>query len=281
MSQIPPRLLCSTGAFNRYPDYTFYRDVLEYGPQLNVDGFELMFYTSWYPEVERIAADLRASGIAFPAIHAEKAIGMGLGKANRAEREKALHDLEINCRLAHGVGAHLLILHLWGWPELDDHLDYNLELLDQCMDAAASYGLEIAIETIPCRVSTPLQNVRLAVERDTRSQVALDTEFLALHKETIEVFETPWLWHQQRVRNVHIKDFNGHGLSVDGKRRYLHPGEGVIDFEDFFVNLQRQGYQGNISLESPVLDATGHVDLPKLKNSLAFLRDLITRIYTS
>jgi sugar phosphate isomerase/epimerase len=246
-----------------------------------VDGFELMFYTSWYPEIERIASDLRRSGLSFPAIHAEKGIGMGLGRADRAEREKALHDLEINCQLAHGVGARLLILHLWGWPELDDHLEYNLELLNQCMDAAASYDLDIAIETIPCRVSTPIQNVREAVERDNRSQVALDTEFLALHKQTTEVFEASWLWHEQRVRHIHIKDFDGLGLSLNGKRRYLHPGEGIIDFADFFSNLQQQGYQGNISLESPVLDGSGHVDLPKLRNSLSFLRDLLMRTYES
>jgi len=39
MSQ-PTQLLCSTGAFSRYPNYTDYRAVLKYGPQLAVDGFE-------------------------------------------------------------------------------------------------------------------------------------------------------------------------------------------------------------------------------------------------
>ncbi len=278
MSQIPP-LLCSTGAFSRYPDYTFYRDVLEYGPQLDVDGLEVMFYTAWYPEIERIASDLQRSGIVFLAVHAEKNIGLGLGRADRAEREQAVRNLSVNCQLAHQIGAPTVILHLWGWPELDDHLAYNFEFLHECMDIADSYNLKIAIETIPCRVSTPLTNVHQAVDLDPRSQVALDTEFLALHGQISEVFEQPWLWQDQRVRHIHIKDFNGEGLAVNGRRRYLHPGEGVIDFPAFFSHLHRQGYQGNISLESPVLDGEGHVNLPKLKSSLASLRAALTQAY--
>lgn len=31
-------LLCSTGAFSRNPDYIDYRAVLQYGPQLDVNG---------------------------------------------------------------------------------------------------------------------------------------------------------------------------------------------------------------------------------------------------
>ncbi|HEY5002587.1 MAG TPA: hypothetical protein VII61_05515, partial [Ktedonobacteraceae bacterium] len=75
------QILCSTGAFSRHPDYTDYRAILEYGPQLEVDGLELMFYPSWYPELERIATDLQRSGLKFPVIHTEKNIGVALGKA--------------------------------------------------------------------------------------------------------------------------------------------------------------------------------------------------------
>ncbi len=49
------QLLCSTGTFSRDPDYTDYRAVLAYGPGLEVDGFEVMFYAGWYAEV-RVSA---------------------------------------------------------------------------------------------------------------------------------------------------------------------------------------------------------------------------------
>ena len=42
------QLLCSTGTFSRDPDYTDYRAVLAYGPGLEVDGFEVLFYAGWY-----------------------------------------------------------------------------------------------------------------------------------------------------------------------------------------------------------------------------------------
>jgi hypothetical protein len=38
------QLLCSTGALSHFPHSTGYQAVLEYGLQLEVDGFELMFY---------------------------------------------------------------------------------------------------------------------------------------------------------------------------------------------------------------------------------------------
>src|ERR1700674_2419073 len=36
------QLLCSTGAFSRFPELTDYQSILEYGPLLAVDGLEVM-----------------------------------------------------------------------------------------------------------------------------------------------------------------------------------------------------------------------------------------------
>lgn len=267
------QLLCSTGAFSRFPDHTGYQAALTYGPHLDVDGFELMFYPHWYDELDQVASILSRSGLAFPAIHAEKNIGVLLGKDDLTQRQEGVRRLEANCRLGQQLGSEVLILHLWGWPELDDQLENNLALLEQCMDIAQRYNVLLALETIPCRKTDPLSNIHHAIKRDQRSQVALDTEFLALHHQLHVVFEQSWLW-QHRIRHVHIKDFGG-SLSVDGKRRYLHPGEGSIDFKGFFLGLQQKHYTGNISLESPAIDEHGNVNLEKLHDSLAFLRQIM------
>ena len=266
------QLLCSTGAFSRYPDYTDYHAVLEYGPQLEVDGIELLFYPDWYPELERIAADLRRSGLKFPVIHTEKNIGVALGKAQDSEREQGVRWLEENCRLGNRLGSHILVLHLWGWPELDDNLNNNLERLSECIDIAADYGIELAIETIPCRQSDPLNNVHRAVERDGRSLVALDTEFLAKHGQLEAVFATEWLWSQALARHVHIKDYDGQGFHDDGRRKYLHPGQGHIDFTRFFSRLKQRNFSGSISLEAPAIDREGRVNIGILRTSLSFIR---------
>lgn len=269
------QLLCSTGAISRNPDYTDYHQVLRHANQLHVDGFELLFYASWYSLLEQIADDLRSSGLSFPAMHTEKNIGVALGSANAEEREQGIRWLTENCRLANLLGTQVLILHLWGWPQLDDHLEYNLKSLHQCLDAAAHYDLKLAIETIPCRHYDPLSNVRKAITQDIRSFIALDTEFLAQYQQQDVVFDTGWLWEHDRVQHVHIKDFDGHPFSAEGKRRYLHPGEGDIDFTRFFTLLKQSNFSGYVSLESPAIDQDGQVNYEKLNASLDFVRQLL------
>lgn len=270
------QLLCSTGAISRNPDYNSHRQVLEYAPHVHIDGFELMFYRPWYTQLAQTAAELQRSGLRFPAIHAEKDIGVALSSAQPAVRAQGVDWLTANCWLARELGSHVLVLHLWGWPELDDNLEHNLEPLSVCLDQAAAHGVQLAIETIPARHADPLTNVHRAVERDARCVVALDTEFLALNKQFEDVFTTSWLWQETRVRHVHIKDFDGQTHAASGRRRYLHPGEGNLDFAAFFTGLKHHGFNGNISLEASVIDDTGQVDVHKLNRSLDFLRHLMS-----
>ncbi len=269
------QLLCSTGAFSRSPDYIDYHVALQYGPQLDVDGLELMFYTPWYEQIEAIAHTLQQSGLRFPVMHTEKNIGVALGKSDTKERERGVQWLSENCRLASLLGTKILVLHLWGWPELDDHLENNLASLSQCLDVVEQHGLTLAIETIPCRSADPLSNVQRAVEQDNRCRVALDTEFLAQSNQLEDVFTSTWLWSPQHVLHTHIKDFDGHLFTPDGRRRYLHPGEGTINFEHFFDRLKQHNYEGYVSLESPAIDMNGYVDVKRLQESLRLIKGLM------
>ncbi|GCF07923.1 sugar phosphate isomerase/epimerase family protein [Dictyobacter arantiisoli] len=265
------QLLCSTGVFSRYPDLTGYQAILKYGPYLEVDGFEVMFYPSWYSHIERIAEEFQRSQLCFPAMHTEKNIGTTLGQTDPAERARGVHMLAKNCQLAGWLGCKIVVLHLWNWPELDDNLDNNLSVLHECYDIALQHGVELALESIPGRHFDPLTNLQRAFTYEPRSHFALDTEFLANYKQLETVFQTPWLWKEQRTHHVHIKDSIGQPF-VDGKRRYLHPGEGHIDFQRFFSQLQETGFTGNLSLESPAITIDKEVDLAQLHASLNFIR---------
>ena len=267
-------LLCSTGAMSRNPDHTSYQQVLRYGSQVKADGLEIMFYKSWYPDIERIADKLQTAQLHIPAVHAEKDIGVLLGSASVEDRQHSVHLLAENCRLGNLIGVQVVVLHLWGWPQLDDHLEYNLELLHRCIDTAEQYDIKLAIETIPARHADPLTNVQRAFQQDQRSYIALDTEFLALYEQMDAVFDTPWLWELARVQHIHIKDFDGQSFK-DGRRRYLHPGEGNIDFARFFTRLKQHHYTGYVSLESPAIDNSGNVDIARLQKSLDFVRSLL------
>ncbi len=270
-----PHLLCSTGAFTRDPDRTDYRAILTYGPALAVDGFELLFYPDWYPGIEGIATGLRASGLRFPVIHAEKSIGPALGSDQSEARALGLRRIRGNCRLGGMLGATLLVLHLWGLPGSDEHLDRNLAALTACLDIAADEGLAVAVETIPCVRADPLSNVRRALDRDARCLASLDTEFLAFHGQLDAALTAAWLWEGMRVAHIHVKDYDGHMVSTDGYRRYLHPGDGRIDFARVFGALSEHAFSGFVSLEAAAIDRTGAVDMGRIQVSIAALRELL------
>ena len=271
MSHTQIQILCSTGAFSRYPDQTGYQAVLKYGPQLEADGFEVMFYPSWYSNIDHITTELRRSGLRFPAMHGEKNIGTALGQTDPAARQHGVELLKENCQLASKLGTTLLVLHLWNWPELDDELDNNLSVLKQCTTIATHYNIELAIETIPGRHFDPLTNVQRALQKDPHARVALDTEFLANYQQLETVFQQSWLWEDSLVHHVHIKDSVGQPF-VNGQRRYLQPGEGHVDFVTFFKQLKQKDFRGNLSLEAPAITVDGEIDIAQLNRSLNFMR---------
>ena len=269
------QLLCSTGAFSRFPDITDYQSIIRYGPELaagGVDGFEVMYFPDWTSDIEHISAQLHASGLHFPAIHAEKGIGPALISEQLEERSQGWRWLEASCRLGQALASRILVFHLWGYPEFDEKLERNLTVLADCVSMAEQYSLELSLETVPCTHADPLTNVRRALEQDQRCLVTLDTEFLALHAQLEAALHADWLWEANRIRHIHIKDYDGMMYAVDNSRRYLHPGEGAIDFTHFFSELKERHFDGYISLEASVVEVDGTRDFAKLKRSLERLR---------
>ena len=269
------QLLCSTGTFSRFPDLTDYRSILTFGEELEVDGFELMFYPAWTPEIEQIATELLKSQLRFPAIHAEKGIIPALVSSQPEEHEQGWQWMYASCQLAKSLGANLLIFHLWGYPNYDENIEKNLQLLNDCMKIAEEYGLQLVIETVPCKYNDPLSNIYQAVNQESDVFVALDTEFLAMHNQLEAALEADWLWQHNRVRHIHIKDYDGNLYSTDNFRRYLHPGEGNIDFPMFFDALKLHNFSGYISLETSIVNQEGMRDIHKLKKSLSLLHEML------
>lgn len=268
-----PTVLLTTGAMTRDPVQTDHREIVQRGPGLGVPGFELGLYAGWYGHLDDVVSDLRASGLKFPVVHAEKTIGQRLGSADGDEVEEALERLEVNCRAAAALDAKTLILHLWERPTADRELERNLEHLPACLDTAAAYGLVLGVETIPGDVGTSLANIRLALERDSRCRVVLDSEFLGFHGQLAESIEADWLWEPRVVQHVHIKDFDGR-LWHGGRRRYLLPGEGTLDLQGFLAGLAQRGYTGGLTLEGTSIDDEGKVDPKRLAQMAAIAAEL-------
>lgn len=269
------QLLCSTGTFSRFPDLTDYRSILTFGTELEVDGFELMFYPAWTPEIEQIATELLKSQLRFPAIHAEKGIIPALVSSQPEEHEQGWQWMYASCQLGKSLGANLLIFHLWGLPDSDEKIEQNLQFLNDCLKITEDFGLTLVVETIPCKYNDPLSNIYQAVNQESDVFVALDTEFLAMHNQLEAALEADWLWQHNRVRHIHIKDYDGNLFSSDNFRRYLHPGEGNINFPKFFEALKLHHFSGYISLETSVVNHDGFRDMHKLKKSLSILHEML------
>ncbi len=269
------QLLCSSGAFGRYPILIDHRDIARYAPPLPVDGIEIMYYPEWTPRIDEIAADLLATGLRFPALHVEKNAAPALLSADTEERARGRAWLVGSCRLGQLVGARVAVFHLWSSPESDKNIEKNLSILGECIDIAEEHEMELAIETIPCLKSTPLEVIQRVVERDKRSKVALDTEFLAIHSQIETALESSWLWSADLVRHIHLKDYDGQQYTPDGYRRYLHPGEGLLDFAGLFARLRQLHFAGNLSLEASVVSPDGRRDSALLLSSLTRLRALL------
>jgi sugar phosphate isomerase/epimerase len=169
----------------------------------------------------------------------------------------------------------VVVLHLWGLPESDGHYTNNLAALPDCLDVAAAHGVALVAESILCVAADPLTRVRQALERDARCGLALDTEFLAHSGQLDAALEADWLWEGDAVRHVHVKDYDGRMTTESGRRRYLQPGEGTIDFAAFVAGLWRRGYRGALSLEASAFGPAFEVEIERAQRGLVYLRALL------
>jgi len=246
------RPLLPTGSVTRNPDFTDHLRILQHVPPAD---FELSIYDSWD---ERVVDDLQ--GLPIVTAHADKTIG-----ATLSGDRPALKRFALNCRIASALGAETLVFHLWELPDGDRRLERNLAHLPSLLDTAEEHGLTLAVETIPCSVGTPIDNVRRACERDPRCRVTLDTEFLALHGQLDRAQELG-----DRVAHLHVKDFDP-AVWGTKPRRYLLPGEGVLDIDGLLVRL---AYDGSLTLEMSAVQDDGGVDADRLEAAAAWLRRL-------
>ena len=258
-------ILCSTGAL--FPPGRADLDVITaVGARLGVDGLELLVTSSLAERLDEVAESLATSSAPFPAIHARKSLGSNLPS------DAAVAHLEETLRFAQTIGASVVVLHLWNLPESDADLPGRLEAIRVACDVADGHDVTVAVETVPCLRSTPLRNLEAVLEHEPRATCALDTEFLAHHGELEEALDSDWLWADDRVRHVHVKDYAGGLLDGEGVRRYLHPGEGTIDFVHLFDALHHRRYPGAVSLEAPAYLASGLPDVDGLRRSIGRMR---------
>ena len=263
------KILCSTGALLGRPNGRDCHLLAEYTPRLNCDGFEFMVYDSWYDNFDEVIDYVRRLGLNIPTLHCEKTIGELLAVREFAEAER---QFRLNCEAAAALGARLLVLHLWNGRISDSRIDNNIEGAKRLEPIAESFGLCLTVENVVCNCRDPMRHIdRLAAETDVC--FTFDTKMAAFHCQLDDVFapERACLWHDRRIRHIHINDYAG-GYMDWQNLRTLHPGQGNIDFARFFTRLKDMGYSGDCTIEATSFDQSGEVDLDALNRDYEYVR---------
>ncbi len=282
MSHIP--LYVSTGAIIGRVNGYDYRHILRVMPRLieqtPLDGLELMMLPAYLDKLPAMAADFGAAGLRFPVIHADKEVGTFLSTAAVTEQSSLIADAldrwTQNCVMGERVGSTQIVLHLWGGLDSDAALAGNLAHLGALTDIAASHGLEVLIENVPCTTHDPIANLAAIRAAFPTMRYVFDTRFAAFHGQLDSLTATPWLIGD-RLAHVHISDLrDGAERDFSRLRPILHPGEGGIDFPALLASLTERAYAGSVTLESPVMSEHG-IDADKLLASLKLIRQLLDR----
>lgn len=267
-------VLCSTGAlitrFNgRDPGL-----LREFWPHIEADGLEFMIYPSWdgrlFEEVAKVESFKREQNVKIPVLHADKRIGELLSQGSDDEIKEAGERFIANCLIAERLGAELMVLHLWGGPASDGHIERNIDVLGNYMRTAERHGLLLTVENVICGGKTPLVHMRSIMDRYSDAVFTVDTKMAEFHLELPETLADDRLW-DGRVRHLHVNDYGG-GLKDFNDLKVRHIGEGHVDFPAFFRAVKARGYRGWATVESTSVRQDGTVDFEKLNRSLNAVR---------
>ncbi len=264
-----PALGVSTGVFARFPDRATPEAVAEAMASLaaEVDVFEVLMFGLWKDPLQA-ARTLAAVRPRVAVVHAEKRCGGLLGGSDPAERRHGQELVLQACDAAAALGAAAVNIHLWDLPDSDRCLQRNLGSLEAILPEVWGRNVRLLVETIPCQRGLPWDNVDLALDAaaalaarlgrdgvDPPLGVTVDLEFLAWH-DGIEPLLGGWLSRRAAaVGNVHVKDYDGRPFGDDGRRRYINPGDGGLDFARIFGALRDTGYTGALVFEGNVTRA--------------------------
>lgn len=276
MAEQKNKVLCSTGALIGRVNGRNHKLIVENAPNINCDGFELMMYsTMWMEKIDEIVSDLKDSKLNFASMHMNKNIGELISQNENGNIEEAIKIFEANCEVASKLNINLLVLHLWGGLPSDKHMDVNLRVYKNLLDIAHKYNLFLTVENIVCNTHNALTHMKKLYEiYPDNINFTIDTRQAAFHEMLDETCQSDFLWENNLVSHIHISDYAGGYMEWGQLHPIRAPGEGNIDFDKFFKFLRSAGYNGAITLESPVMSENS-IDIEKLNKSLKFIYDRI------
>ena len=264
------KIYCSTGTIIGGENNFDWNLIIENRNNISADGFELMMLHVYYKQFREMEKRFAAENMVFPVIHASKNIGDLLSHADRESTVEAIRLFELNCEFGVNIGAEKIVLHLWGGGDSDKNIEHNIDMCETLLEISGKYNITLLIENIPCVVNEPLSYWNILESRYPDLRFIADTRFLGFHSQTEEIFESQW-YDKNKITHMHVSDFSGPVRDFSTLRPILHPHEGMIDMDSLLTNAAEK-YNGSITLESPVINGDGSLDIEKLNNSLNYIK---------
>lgn len=270
--QVLPSIGAFIGRVNGRDPHAF----LRVAPTLDATAFEFLMYEAFYPTIDTILGEYRATGYAFPVFHAEKRIGELVTLGDRAEAERRFL---VNLEAAATLGADTLVLHLWNGPPSDREFSRSLEAYATFSELSRKAGLLLTVENVVCAIADPLARFRELLAADPCASFTYDTKMAAHHRQEMTVFSPPYaaLFHRSEggIRHIHLNDYGGTPGDFSGLAT-LHLGEGHLNIPAIVSSLCREGYAGRITLECGCMRPDGTLTPEKMNASLKTARRLVS-----
>lgn len=270
------QILCSTGTLVGRANGYDHRVILENKNAVEADGFELMMLSAWYGKLPEVAKALEKAHVETPIIHFEKDVAPLLFLGTEATAKEGLSLFRENVKMGTMVGARGAVFHLWDGRFSEEKLARALAMADTLYEICDREGIRLLVENVPCRVRSPFSLVELLSERFPTAHFTFDTRHASFMGECDCFFESELF--RRSVGHLHFSDYTGQMLPDKWgvTRPIVQPGEGIIDFDSLFAKMP--DFDGKTAtLESPVLQADGTVDLEKLNRSLRFLAKMMKK----
>lgn len=272
MSQI----LCSTGALIGMPNGRNHKLLEAFAQQLACDGFEFMMYSTWYDRVEELVADLLALQLNIPVVHCDKRISEGITRGEAGDLEEAIRLFDINCNIAHRLGAKKMVFHLWNGFISDSNIQNNICAYKDLAQIARAHQVDLLVENVVCNHENPLKHWCSLAQVYPHIHFIFDTKMAAFHRQLEQLYseEYAWLWREGRIAHYHVNDYAGGYLDWNNLRT-LPIGRGHIDFDQFFEFIRRTGYDNAFTVEATAFNGEGIVDIQMLNECFEKIRQYL------
>lgn len=204
------------------------------------------------PPATYIIESIRSNGLEIWSVHGPwggQAIEAGrvdLAETNPRLRQESVDDALRAAEWAAALEAKVLVLHPGGLSDPNDfdrRVDGLCESLDRIMACVRGSGMGIGIENMPRGVfpGSRMADLAMIVRRLGHPEIGLvlDTG----HAHISADLRTETIAASDLLVSTHVHDNDGRADS------HLPPGEGSIDWPEWFETLEAIGYSGPVMLE--------------------------------